>query len=71
MDLEGLGFLIGLIGAVWMKSAMNLVQDCRPRPELQTLGQEPESPAIRAFVRGLALIVVGLALETYARILVQ
>jgi hypothetical protein len=44
MDLEGLGFLIGLIGAGWMKSAMNLVQDCRPRPELQTLGQEPRKP---------------------------
>jgi hypothetical protein len=71
MDLEGLGFLIGLIGAVWMKSAMNLVQDGRLRPELGSLGQEPESPATRAFVRGLGLIVVGLALETYARVFVQ
>lgn len=71
MDLEGLGFLIGLIGAVWMKSAMNLAQDGRLRPELRSLRQEPESPATRAFVRGLGLIVLGLALETYARIFVQ
>ena len=50
---------------------MNLVQDGRLQPELRSLGQEPESPAARAFVRGLGLIVVGLALETYARIFVQ
>lgn len=65
MDLEGIGFLIGLIGAVWMKSAMNLMPNYRPRPD------QPEPPAIKAFVRGLALIVLGLALETYARVFVE
>ena len=26
MDIEGVGFIIGLIGAIWMKSSMNLIR---------------------------------------------
>ena len=32
------------------------------------IGREPENPALKAFVRGLALVLLGLGIETYARI---
>ena len=68
MDIEGAGFVIGLIGAVWMKSSMNLMRDSKPQAEYQMIGREPESPALKAFVRGLSLVLLGLGLETYARL---
>jgi hypothetical protein len=68
MDIEGAGFIIGLIGAVWMKSSMNLMRDSKPQAEYQMIGREPEIPALKAFVRGLSLVLLGLGLETYARL---
>lgn len=68
MGLEGLGFVIGLIGAVWMKSSMNLMRAKKPRPELKMIGREEEDPALKAFMRGLSLVLLGLAIETYARL---
>ena len=32
MDLEGAGFVIGLIGAIWMKSSMNLMREYKEQP---------------------------------------
>ena len=68
MGIEGLGFVVGIIGAIWMKSSMNLMRERREQPELKMIGREPEEPALKAFIRGLSLILVGLALETYARL---
>ena len=68
MDIEGAGFIIGLIGAVWMKSSMNLMRDSKPQAEYQMIGREPENPALKAFLRGLTLVLLGLGLETYARL---
>ena len=68
MGIEGLGFVVGIIGAIWMKSSMNLMRERREQPELKIIGREPEDPALKAFIRGLSLILVGLALETYARL---
>jgi hypothetical protein len=68
MGIEGLGFFVGLIGAIWMKSSINLMRERREQPELKMIGREPEEPALKAFIRGLSLILVGLALETYARL---
>ena len=68
MGIEGIGFVIGLIGAIWMKSSINLMRERREQPELKMIGREPENPALKAFIRGLSLILVGLALETYARL---
>lgn len=68
MGIEGLGFVVGIIGAIWMKSSMNLMRERREQPELKMIGREPEDPALKAFIRGLSLILVGLALETYARL---
>ena len=68
MDLEGIGFVIGIVGAIWMKSSMNLMREQREQPELKMIGREPEDPALRAFIRGLSLILLGLGLETYARL---
>ena len=69
MDIETLGFVIGLIGAVILKSSMNLMNDqptCGPLRE--SMGRESENPALKTFLRGLALVLLGLGLETYARL---
>ena len=68
MGLEGTGFVIGLIGAVWMKSSMNLMRNRKESPELKMIGREPDDPALKAFIRGLTLVLLGLAIETYARL---
>jgi len=68
MGIEGLGFVIGIVGAIWMKSSMNLMREQRDQPELKMIGREPEDPALKAFIRGLSLILLGLGLETYARL---
>ena len=68
MDIEGAGFVIGLIGAIWMKGSMNLMREHKPQAELKMIGREPENHALKAFVRGLSLVLLGLGLETYARI---
>jgi hypothetical protein len=68
MDIEGTGFIIGLIGAIWMKSAMNLIREDKQQPELKMIGRETENPALKAFIRGLCLVLIGLGIETYARL---
>ena len=68
MDIEGAGFVIGLIGAVWMKVSMHLMRKQKDQPELRLIGREPENPALKAFLRGLSLILLGLGIETYARV---
>jgi len=68
MGIEGIGFIIGLIGAIWMKSSINLMRERREQPELKMIGREPEDRALKAFIRGLSLILLGLGLETYARL---
>jgi hypothetical protein len=68
MDVEGIGIVIGLIGAIWLKSSMNTTRDVRGQPELKMIGREPEDPALKASLRGLSLVLLGLGLETYARL---
>ena len=68
MGIEGIGFIIGLIGAIWMKSSINLMRESSEQPELKMIGREPENPALKAFIRGLSLILLGFGLETYARL---
>ena len=68
MDIEGTGFIIGLIGAIRMKSSIHLMRNYTPQAEYKMIGREPENPALKAFVRGLALVLLGLGLETYARV---
>lgn len=71
MNLETFGFVIGLVGAIWMKSSLNLMRgQCKPQQIalLRMIGREPEEPALEAFIRGLALVLVGLGVETYARL---
>lgn len=68
MDIEVSGFIIGLIGAIWMKSSMNLMREHEDQPELKMIGRETENPALKAFIRGLSLVLLGLGIETYARL---
>jgi hypothetical protein len=69
MDIETLGFAIGLIGAVLVKAS---VGNLRKQPVdfeiAKSVGREPENLALKTFVRGLGLVLAGLGLETYARI---
>ena len=71
MDLEGAGFVIGLIGAIWMKSSMNLMREYKEQPVLKMIGRDAENPALKTFVRGLGLVLLGLGIETYARLLLN
>jgi hypothetical protein len=68
MDLEGAGFVIGLIGAIWMKSSVNLMREHKEEPLLKMIGRDAENPALKAFIRGLGLVLLGLGIETYARL---
>ena len=71
MDLEGVGFVIGLVGAVWLKSSLNLMRGYKEPAELKMIGREAENPALKAFMRGLLLVLVGLGVETYARLFLR
>jgi len=71
MGIEGLGFVIGVIGAIWLKSSINLMRERKAQTELKMIGREPEDPALTAFIRGLSLILLGLGLETYARLFLK
>ncbi len=71
MDIESLGFVIGIIGAIWMKTSINLMREYKEQPELRMIGREPENPALTAFVKGLSLVLLGLGIETYARLLLE
>jgi hypothetical protein len=68
MGIEDIGFIIGLIGAIWMKSSMNLINQDKQQPELKMIGREAENPALKAFIQGLSLVLLGLGIETYARL---
>jgi hypothetical protein len=68
MNIEGIGFLIGMAGAVWMKISMNLMRNHKEQPELKMIGREAENPAFKAFMHGLFLVLLGLGVETYARL---
>ena len=47
---------------------MNLMREQKDQPELKMIGREPESPALKAFLRGLSLVLLGLGIETYSRL---
>ena len=68
MTVEVVGLVVGIIGAMWMKSAMGLLSQERENPHKQLLGRHQESPAVQAFVRGISLVLMGLGIETFARL---
>jgi hypothetical protein len=69
MDIEGLGFVIGIVGAVLVKASMGEMRKGPAFADVEkSLGREPENPAIKTFTRGLVLVLAGLGLETYARL---
>jgi hypothetical protein len=69
MDIESLGFLVGVIGAVLMKASMGEMKTSPAQTELdRSLGHEPANNALKSFLRGLVLVLAGLGLETYARL---
>jgi hypothetical protein len=69
MDVETLGFSIGVVGAVLVKASLGSLRNQPAHSELnRALGREPENPALKTFIRGIGLVLAGLGLETYARI---
>jgi len=68
MNVEVIGFIVGVIGAIWMKVSMRLLDREREQPEIKRLRPGLESPALRAFIQALSLILLGLGIETFARL---
>ena len=68
MTVDVVGLVVGIIGAIWMKSAMGLLSQERENAHKQVRGPNQESPAVQAFVRGLSLVLMGLGIETFARL---
>ncbi len=68
MNLEFIGFIIGVIGAIWMKASIHLFKEERDKPNIEGLVSRQESPALKAFIKGLSLILIGLGMETVARL---
>jgi len=69
MDVEGVGFIIGLIGAVILKSSMRRVnQQPFDAALARSMESDPENPALKLFLRGLSLVLIGLGVETVARL---
>ncbi|HWP57678.1 MAG TPA: hypothetical protein VNL14_07315 [Candidatus Acidoferrales bacterium] len=68
MTLEGIGFVLGIIGALWMKSALGLLERERRGGGGQLRAPKSESAALKAFLRGIALILAGFGCETFARL---
>lgn len=68
MNLEVVGFVIGIIGAMWMKLSLNLFNQERNKPEIEGLYGNRESPALTAFIKGVSLVLIGLGIETFARL---
>jgi hypothetical protein len=72
MEIETLGFVIGMIGAVLVKASMGEMRKPPRFAELErSLGREPESPAVKTFARGVIFVLAGLGLETYARLFLR
>lgn len=69
-SFENIGFVIGILGAVWLKASMHLLRHEKDRPESRTLVGAESSPAVAAFIKGLSLILLGFGVETVARLLV-
>ncbi len=68
MSFEFAGFIIGVVGAIWIKVSMQLFNQERDKPEIEKLRPQLENPSLEAFVRGLSLILIGLGMETFARL---
>jgi len=68
MNLEFFGFAIGAIGAIWMKISMHLMNRERNKPKVEGLAPRQDNPALDAFIKGLSLILIGLGIETIARL---
>jgi hypothetical protein len=69
MDIDTLGFAIGLIGAVLVKASAGSLNKQPVHVDLEkSMGRDPENPALKTFIRGVGLVLAGLGLETYARI---
>ena len=67
-SFEFAGFVIGVIGAICLKASMNLLNQEREQPDAKKLLPGEESPAVAAFIKGLSLILIGLGIETFARL---
>jgi hypothetical protein len=67
-SFELAGFVIGIVGAIWLKISMNFLKQERDQSETKKFLLGEESPAVAAFIKGLSLILTGLGLETFARL---
>ena len=68
MNLEFLGFFIGIIGAIWLKVSMRLMEKEKNMSEIEKMHPRIESPAEETFIKGISLILIGLGVEAFVRL---
>ncbi|MBI4490314.1 MAG: hypothetical protein HY694_14615 [Deltaproteobacteria bacterium] len=68
MNFEFMGFIVGVIGAIWMKASIHVLKEEGNKPRIDGLAPRQESPALKAFIKGLSLILIGLGMETVGRL---
>ncbi|MBI4528678.1 MAG: hypothetical protein HY695_33190 [Deltaproteobacteria bacterium] len=68
MGIELAGFIVGLIGAIWLKASMHLLNQEKSRQEKFPVTSDKQNPAVGAFIKGISLILIGLVIETFARL---
>lgn len=68
MNFEFTGFVIGIFGAMLMKSSIRLLRQEKENAELLKLLPPRESAAVATFLKGLSLVLLGLGMETYSRL---
>lgn len=71
MTLEFVGFIIGIIGAIWLKASMHLINQEKTKAPGRGLHPNEERPAVGAFIKGVSLILIGLGLETFSRLFLR
>ena len=68
MNFEFVGFFIGIVGAIWLKVSMRLMENEQNMSEIEKLHPRIESPAVEAFIKGMSLILIGLGVEAFVRL---
>ncbi|MFQ5683187.1 MAG: hypothetical protein ACE5HC_07935 [Candidatus Binatia bacterium] len=71
MSFEVAGFLVGVVGAIWLKISMNLTKLEKEKSEIERMHPRLENPALEAFIKGISLILIGFGVETFARLFLR
>ncbi len=68
MGFELAGFVVGVIGAVWIKVAIHLFGEEKKKGIAGKTYPEWDSRSMTAFLSGICLVLLGFGIETVARL---